>query len=160
MPLDKTTIETISTLIDQAFSRLLPPGDDKLLHPECRDDVDVQEFYGAIRCEALTDAMIVYGYAAPTAFSPEAFRYYLPAYLKWTLRNADSIDIAGESILMALDPGTDSDFLHAFRKSKFALFDEDQIAVVGTFLHAISEHPDLGPFAENALVNYWLDATG
>lgn len=158
--LDASTIQPIFADIDQAFAGIEPPGDDKLLHPDCMDDVDVLEFYGLVRRENMTDAMVVYSYAAPNSFSPEAFRYYLPAYLKWTLQNLDSPEYASESILLALDPATDKEMLHEFRKSKFVLFDKAQIAAVKRFLWAISEHPGLGEFADNALINYWIDAEG
>ncbi len=157
MSLDASTIHSLIAGIDRAFARMEPPGDDKLLHPDCMDDVDVLEFYGPVRREDMTDAIIVNSYAAPTAFSPEAFRYYLPVYLKWVLHKPDSPEIVGESILLALDPGTDREILHEFRKSKFALFDKAQTACVQNFLQALSEHPYLGEFATHALVNYWLD---
>lgn len=160
MSLDVPTIQTIIAEIDQAFAGMEPPGDDKLLHPDCMDDVDVLEFYGSVKRENMTDANIVYSYAAPTSFSPEAFRYYLPANLNWTLQNLDSSEYASESILLALDPAADREMLHDFRKSKFALFDKVQIAAVTRFLWAVSEHPYLGEFAERALVNYWIDAEG
>ena len=160
MSLDASTIQSVIAEIDQAFAGMEPPGDDKLLHPNCMDDVDMLEFYGYVRSEDLTDAMVVYSYAAPTSFSPEAFRYYLPAYLKWSLHNQDSPEYASESILLALDPATDKEMLHEFRRSKFALFDKAQIAAVKKFLWVVSEHPYLGEFAECALVNYWIDAEG
>ena len=160
MPIDDSALRALIGTIDEAFADLDPPGDDKLLHPDCMDDVDVLEFYGSIRREDMTDAMVVYSYAAPGSFSPEAFRYYLPAYLKWTLHNLDSPEYASESILLALDPATDKEMLHEFRKSKFALFDKAQAAAVKQFLLALAEHPYLGEFAQSALVNYWLDAEG
>ena len=158
MSMDASTIQSVIAQINQAFSGMEPPGDDKLLHPGCMDDVDVAEFYGLVSCEDMTDAMVVNGYAAPTSFSPEAFRYYLPVYLKWTLHNPDSTEYVSESILLALDPATDREMLHEFRKSKFALFDKAQITAVTQFLWAVSEHPYLGEFAESALVNFWIDA--
>ena len=144
--------------INEAFAGLEPPGDDKILHPDCMDDVDILEFYGGVRREDMTDENIIYSYAAPTAFSAEAFRYYLPAYLIWTLNNQDTVEIAAESILLALDPGTERELLHDFRKSKFSLLTKEQITAIKRFLWYLSEHPDLGEFADSALVNYWIDA--
>ncbi len=134
------------------------PADEELLHPDCMDDVDVLEFYGGVRWQEMTDEMVVYSYAAPTAFSAVAFAYYLPAYLIWTLNNADRTEIAGESILLALDPGTEKELLHDFRKSKFERLTNDQVEAVKGFLWHLETHADLGPFAQAALVNYWIDA--
>ena len=48
--------------------------------------------------------------------------------------------------------------LHDFRKSKFTALTKPQIAVVKRFLWHLADHPDLGQFADSALVNYWIDA--
>ena len=117
-------------------------------------------FTAAYSAKNMTDALVVHSYAAPTAFSPKAFQYYLPAYLIWLLNNPDSMDYAGEATLLALDPATDKEMLHAFRKSKFSLMTGAQVSVIRDFLHRLAKHPDLGELAENALINYWLDAPG
>ncbi len=151
-------MESLIEEITAAFAGLEPPADDKLLHPECMDDVDVLDFYGGLRREDMSDEKIVYNYAALTPFSAAAFQYYLPVYLIWTLQNLDSVEYATESALLALDPGTEREMLHDFRKSKFALFTKPQVAAVKRLLWRVAEHPDLGEFADNALVNYWIDA--
>jgi len=133
------------------------PADDELLHSDCRDDVDILEFYGGIKWQEMTDDMVVYVYAAPTAFSAKAFQYYLPAYLIWTLRNPDSPDYAGESTLLALDPGTPDESLHDFRKSKFAMLTLEQRGLVREVLCHFANHAYFGELAETALLNYWLD---
>ncbi|WP_170328939.1 DUF6714 family protein [Ruegeria arenilitoris] len=157
MPKVTTTTKALANQIIAAFDGLDPPADDELLHPECIDDVDILEFYGGVKWHEMTDQMIVYSYAAPTAFSPKAFQYYLPAYLIWTLRNSDSPEYASESILLALDPGTSKEMLHEFRKSKFSQLTPTQTEAVLRFLYYFSDHPELGEFAEAALVNYWIE---
>ena len=82
LSLDASIIQSLIADIDQAFMDMEPPGDDNQLHPDRMDDVDVLEFCGSVRREDMTDAMVVHSCATPTAFSPEAFRYYLPVYLK------------------------------------------------------------------------------
>lgn len=141
-----------------AFEGVPQPSDDELLHPGCMDDCDILQFYGGVSRQDMSDAMIVYNYAALTAFSAAAFRYYLPAYMLWTLRNPDSNEYAGEATLRALDPGTPDEMLHDFRKSHFAELDRAQVEVVRAFLLAVSDHPDLGEYADAALLNHWLDA--
>ena len=143
--------------INSAFAGLEMPTDDKLLHLDCSDDVDILDFYGGLRREDMTDEMIVYNYAALTSFSPQAFQYYLPAFMIWTWENRDSVEYATESLLLALDPGTEREMLHEFRMSKFALLTKPQVAIVKRFPWHLADHDDLGEFAETALVNYWID---
>ncbi|SLN65124.1 hypothetical protein RUM8411_03234 [Ruegeria meonggei] len=121
------------------------------------DDVDILEFYGGVRWQDLTDQIIESGYAAPNAFSAKAFQYYLPAYLIWTLRNPDSPLYVGESVLLALNPGTSKEMLRHFRKSKFSLLTFGQQETVQKFLYHLADNPNHSELAEAALLTYWMD---
>ena len=150
--------EELVSRIRAAFDDAPLPGDDELLHPDCMDDCDILQFYGGVRWQDMTDEMVVYNYAAPTAFSAKAFCHYLPAYLIWTLRNPESPEYAGEALLRALDPGTSGEYLHDFRKSHFDALDPEQVAVVKAFLWKMSSRPSLAEYADAALLNHWLGA--
>lgn len=81
----------------------------------------------------------------------------MPAYLVWTLRNPGSPEYVGESILLALDPGTPNESLHDFRKSKFAMLTLKQRGLIRKILCHLANHEYLRELAETALLNYWLD---
>lgn len=155
MSLPVETVEATRAEIDAAFGDLSPPGDDALLHPQCRDDNDIAEFYGAPDWRGLPEDLLVRNYAAPSFFSAKGFRYYLPAFMVWSLRLAASPEYLAEATLRAFDPGTEGQPLHAFQASKFALFDAAQRRAVVHFLEAFSSEPDLGAIAGAALRNYW-----
>jgi hypothetical protein len=48
MVLDPNTVRKTIVEIEAAFSGLNPPGDARLLHPQCMDDGDVVDFYGPL----------------------------------------------------------------------------------------------------------------
>ena len=156
MGLDPKVIRTAIAEIEAAFAGLAPPGDDRLLHPQCMDDGDVADFYGPLDRGQLTDDAITRNYAAPSFFSAEAFQYYMPAFMIWSLNHHDAIEYAPEATIRAFDPTSDDPGLYDFQVSKFALFTERQRAAVIQFLRAFSTDPDLGPIAEDALMNFWL----
>ena len=91
------------------------------MNPQCRDDVDVLDFYGAPDWRTLSDEFIIRNYDAPHAFSAEAFQYYVPAFMVWSLKHHDTIQYTPESTLLAFDPDAYRDNLRDFRLSKFAL---------------------------------------
>lgn len=155
MALDPDTAAAALAQIEAAFGDLTPPGDDALLHPQCRDDNDIAEFYGGPSRRDLSDAFLLRNYAAPSFFSAEAFRYYLPAFMAWSLKNAESPEYLAEATLRAFDPGAPGDPLHDFAVSKFALFDQAQRRAVVAFLEAFREEPELGEIAGAALAYYW-----
>ncbi len=156
MVLDPDMIRTTVAEIEAGFSGLSPPGDAGLLHPQCMDDGDIVDFYGAPDRRQLTDDMIISNYAAPSFFSAGAFQYYIPAFMIWSLNHYDTIEYAPESTIRAFDPTNEAPGLYEFQVSKFALFTEPQCAAVIRFLQAFSPDPDLGPIAMDALENYWL----
>ena len=155
MAIDEHRAERAKRSIDFAFGGLAPPGDDRLLHPNCMDDGDIADFYGRSDIAALPDAFLIRNYAAPSFFSAEAFRYYMPAFMRWSLANPDSVEYVVESSLRAFDPGPAGDPLRDFQLSKFALFDDGQRHAVVLFLEAFEQHADLGPIAAGALAHHW-----
>jgi hypothetical protein len=157
MMLDPDIVSIAVAEIEAAFSGLSPPGDERLLHPKCMDDGDVVDFYGAPDRRRLADDIIISNYAAPSFFSAEAFQYYMPAFMIWSLNHHDTIEYAAESTIRAFDPTNEDPGLYEFQISKFALFTRPQRAAVIQFLQAFSHDPDLGPVAGDALTNYWLE---
>jgi hypothetical protein len=156
MVLESDVIQSVIAEIKAAFSGLSPPDDARLLHPQCKDDGDIMDFYGALDRWQLTDDTIISNYAAPSFFSKEAFQYFMPAFMIWSLNHYDTDEYAPESTIRAFDPTNGGPGLFEFQISKFALFTEQQRAAVVQFLHAFSADPDLGPIAGDALNNYWL----
>ncbi len=155
MSLDRATRQMIIGEIETAFSSTTPPGDARLRHPQCRDDGDIVDFYGARDRRDLSDDDIIGNYAALSFFSAEAFQYYMPAFMIWSLTRSDSIEYVVESTLRAFDPTGENQALVAFQASKYALFTDTQRAAVILFLEAFTTDPDLGPIARGALRSYW-----
>ena len=156
MALDPEAIQTAIEQIESAFAGLAPPGDDKLLHPRCMDDGDIVDFYGAPDWRRVSDETVIANYAAPSFFSAEAFQYYMPAFMVWSLRHHDTIEYAPESTIHALDPTSGGEAMRAFQMSKYALFMPAQRQAVIRFLQTCSLDPELGPIAKDALSNHWL----
>jgi len=155
MSLSPDDVERAVTAIEAAFGGPSPPGDDALLHPQCLDDNDIAEFYGAPDWRDLPDGLLIRNYAAPSFFSAAAFRYYLPAFMMWSLRNVGSSEYLAEATLRAFLPDGEASGLREFQLSKYALFDAAQRAAVIIFLQAFRGDEDLGPIAEAALRSYW-----
>ena len=73
----------------------------------------------------------------------KGFRFYLPAYMIWTIRHPDSHCIIGEFTIYALDPDKISDL---YRKTVDNILNRRQIEVVAHFLQyciEVSEGDDV-----------------
>ncbi len=86
------------------------------------------------------------------------FRYYLPAYMTWTLRYAMTSDsFSVDHAVYSLNPGTDSK-LRDWHLERFEAFDEAQSKAINQFLWFVAEYLDEfadGTAAVNALNRYW-----
>ena len=147
--------DTCRRAIDAAFAGVPPPGDDQLLHPHCMDDGDIADFYGGPDVRALSGAFLIRNYAAPSFFSASAFRYYVPAFMRWSLAHPGSVEFVVKSTVRAFDPGPPGYRLRDFQLSKFAHFDADQRRAVILFLEAFEADAELGPVAAAALAHHW-----
>jgi hypothetical protein len=136
--------------IDQAFRDAPRPGDDELLHPDARDESEIQALIGVPHWQELPDDTIENEYSALAFLGPTGFRHFLPAYLSWVLRHPDSDAAVISSTLYALTPAYD-DPMRAFMLSKFSLLDEAQRAAVVSFLRAMIPYEDVAP-----ALDYWL----
>jgi hypothetical protein len=142
--------------IEVAFAEASPPGDDKLLHPQCMDAEDIKDFYGTASWRGIPDEIVARNNASLCFFSSEAYRFYLPAYLTWVLRHFNtSPSFAVDSTIYSLSPGEGS--LREFAVSKYALLDSAQRRVVLDFLAYLDEYGsgEMDAVAVRKAIEYW-----
>jgi hypothetical protein len=142
--------------IEAAFADLEHPGDESLLHSQCFDESDLEDFFGGIAWRDVPSEVIERNNASLCFFSPIAFRYYLPAFLIWVLRNHRTSDSSTvSSTLFNLDP--DSGDLREFTLSKFSCLTPPQRQAVTEFLRFMRDH-SAGRVDERAAIealSYW-----
>jgi hypothetical protein len=143
-----TIVEDVLAQIDAAFSDVPRPSNDDLLHPNCFDDNDIAALYAVANWRDLSDAMVENEYAALFFLSPEGFRFFIPAYMTFSLRHPTSGAAAVQSTLMSLSPDYDC----AFTPSKFIHFVDAQAAVVVDFFEVMAQHENV----DDALL-YWYE---
>ncbi len=153
-------IDEVIAKIETAFAEVEHPGDDHLLHDECLDDSDIEDFYGGVGWRDVPSKMIDKNSASLCFFSPEAFQYYLPAYMIWVLQNytTDSITISTTISSLNAEPGD----LRRFVLSKLSLLTKPQRMAIIAFLEFLRDHLHDADAeeAEDALNSWWLDHEG
>ena len=135
--------------IEAAFGTLERPANDELLHEQCADDGDLFELYEIPTWRAMTDEQVIRNYAAPSFLSPLGFRYFLPAYMSFGLRNPETPEVVVESTIFHLAPFGELD---EFARSKFSLFTPEQRHATRRFLETLSEHHDTA-----AALDFWSE---
>lgn len=157
MAVDRTASAAAVARIAAAFGGLAHPGDGKLLHPQCRDDMDIEAFYGGLDWRDVPAGTLARENASLCFMSAVGFQFYLPAYMHWALGNPDDPSASIEHVLYELDPGAPEDELHAFQVSKYRLLTLDQAGAIVAFLEVFRQVEGRGALAEAALA-YWRGA--
>jgi uncharacterized protein DUF6714 len=117
--------------IERAFGDVPRPSDDRICGTygdEARDDT---EPYKGRDWRDLERDLLGYYHYALTWFTPEAFHYYLPAFLVAGLEDPDAIYVV--SVLQMLRPNEDPS-LDPFSRDRWQLLNDEQIAAVQLWL--------------------------
>ena len=91
--------------IDQAFSGAKYPGDDGIVTDNSRSNLECAEVATAFRGRHWSEIpleTLAYENQALFFFTPEAYRFYLPAYLKGMVSHYDELDAAVAATLFSL----------------------------------------------------------
>jgi hypothetical protein len=137
-----TFFPRIADQIEAAFADVPRPPNQDLLDANAYDDGDLQMLYGVASWREATDDDVQREWAALLFLSPAGFRHFLPAYMLWSLRHAESGAAVIESTVLALTP--------AYSLKKFALLDAAQQAAIVSFLEAMA-----GVIEVDEALEYW-----
>jgi len=141
--------------IEQVFADVPAPAPDELLHPECRDSTAVEPYEGFDRWQDVPAETLIANYDGPSFFSPKAFRFFLPAFMRLTLeRFRDTTDYVCDATVYELVPHTD------YARSRYAELTRAECELVVAFLETLEacpEHADAA-LARAALDGHWIEA--
>ena len=116
--------------IQSAFADVQHPGKDKTTKctwPGCPECEDISQTFGGKSALSVEDGVLAEHTALPL-FTPEAFHYFIPAYMLYSLRHPDS-DVAFFIRQGLGEAGIDTFYLERFR-----LFTVQQKQAVIAFL--------------------------
>lgn len=151
-------MDEVRELVERAFGDDVRPTDAALLHPACRDDMDLQVLYGFAHWHDVTDEAVVSEYAALAFLSAEGFRHFIPAYLDWVARHPDAPDAVVDATVWAFLPELHGAELAAFVRSKWQALDAEQRLAVTAFLQAMTDHHEDAAAALAAWRRHGTDA--
>jgi hypothetical protein len=146
--------------ITDAFRNVKRPENSGFIHKDCSagDDEDVSLFYKVRNWETMSSSLIEEGYAAKSFFSPEAFQFFIPAFMIWSIHNLrKSSAFVIDSTIYSLNPYKRNG-LDDFSISKYAMLSESQKLAIICFLGFIRDNgkgwADTGA-ASMALDKFW-----
>ena len=97
-------------------------------------------------------------YSTLSFLDPVGFKYYIPAFMTWTLRNYDVSDsLTVDHTIYALNPSLKPK-LRTWQLERYSIFSEEQAVAVAAFLRYLAENADGcadDGAANEALHDYW-----
>lgn len=98
--------DDVIALIEQAFADTVYPGDDKLINGcHCEECAGIAEAFIGKRWLSLTDVKFLRRYeSALTLMYPEAFRYYMPAFMRAAVVDPKTADVIPHGLEFNLMP--------------------------------------------------------
>jgi hypothetical protein len=146
-------MDTIVARIEFAFAHVPRPSNHDLTQPG--SGVDFPTLQAVEDWHELTDEAIERSPDALAVLSPEGFRHYVPAYLRWICRHVEE---QGDSAVVtatfaALTPAHDELGTHA--PQKFTFLGAEQSACIAAFFDRVAHLPG----AQDARA-YWRTRAG
>ena len=92
------TATEVIRLIEDAWHDVPYPGDDKIFTPASYDDEDIVNYFGGTTWRAHTPADLRAHCSAFIFFTPEAFHYWLPAFMIAAIQDPDEADVVVDNI--------------------------------------------------------------
>ena len=136
--------EQLAREIDRAFSAERYPGDDHLINSSSLEAVEVRDFLRGRRWNDLRIEELARNHASLFFLTPEALRYYIPAFLIASVLHYDDSDQIPSTLLFLLNPFamTDSDYQPRFRERFESLSDSERHAIRGFLEFLRDTHAD------------------
>lgn len=143
---NKEKIEYLKNEIFKAFANVEQPAKDNIALHECEECRGVREDFANVRWQEASDELLEGSYDKLPLFSPQAFNYFLPAFLIYTLDNFDDFySEVCEFTLYALTPEKswidEKGEISKWYKQKFAPFTLAQMNLIYQFLALAKENP-------------------
>jgi len=117
---------TVIGLIEGAWQEVPYPGDEKIFTPDSYDDEDIVNYFGGTTWRGHSPTDLRCHSSAFTFFTPEAFHYWLPAFMIAAIENPEEADVVCERIAWSVSDN------HAAQR--WPLFSEAQREAVATYL--------------------------
>ncbi len=157
----KATIEEVKKEIEDAFENVKYPGDEHLLHPQSYEESEVEDFQGKHwkSWKELPKETIDYNRSTLCFLSPEAYPFFLPAYMIHGLENPDS-DMLTSTVYNLTVPDPSDPGQREYVLSQMSKFTSEQKKAITSFLECVKEQDDEydeydREDADKALQSYW-----
>ena len=149
--------EELKQCIEEAFAEAIYPGDDNITISDCTcgECNETRAFFGGKhwRDVAATGQPFHVGWGGLAIMSPQAWRFYLPAYMLLSLRGDGDPGATLECVLYSLSPDPAGAYVDVFTERIRAFSAAQQGCLVAFACAAVEAGAEDKAF--NAAADYW-----
>ena len=137
---------TVLKRVESAFAGVSKPAQDMLVNRHCCECLETSEAFVGAAWQDVTLEQLLAG-RETALLTVEAWRYYLPAVIAWSVKDPKTVDVIADNLVYQLTPprepnssGADAGALAEWFEPRSHGFTADQRAAVAAFLEWFAEH--------------------
>ena len=151
--------QNLRAKVIEAFSSTPHPGERNVTGHPCEECHELRDTYGPLTWDTVPSEIIDQNFGQLPLFTPEAYRYFLPAYLLRCLDIDDPDNLVCEFVIYSLTPDDTDDNQKQWIADRHNLLDREQKGAVAAFLKHILDTEAFKDFhveAADGLRRYWV----
>ena len=125
--------EAIVQQIHRAFEGSAQPPREALLNDHCWECIEVSAVYDGKRWTDVSLEDVLRG-RETSLLTASAWRYYLPAFLIWTIRAPEAVDVLQDNLVYQLEPPADGRGVPEWFAERCAGFSAEQRLAIVAYL--------------------------
>ena len=136
----KMRADEVVQQIERAFNGERYPGDNRLTQGSSMEAAEIRDFLRSRHWQDLRLDELVHSHASLFFMTPEAVRYFLPAFLIASVQHYDDSDQIPSTLLFFLNPYAMSDSAYQSRfRERFESFNNSERAAIRAFLEYLRD---------------------
>jgi hypothetical protein len=156
MEISPTQLEELRQRILATFPKADPPMPEKITSHPCEECAGVTEDFCGVSWWSADNTLIDENFDDLPLFTPEAYHYYLPAFLLRALDTFDPDNLVAQFCVYDLSPKETAE--DPWFRRRLNQFTPDEVSVIATFLEYVRADERFAQYHEDAEVairHFW-----
>lgn len=145
MSIDDKQIAQFKEKLMRRFAEVPAPHSQQLTNDDGWEFQALQIAFSGENWRTIDPQVIRQNYDQLPFFSPEAFHYFIPAYLMYSVDEPEGLPVC-EYTIYALTPGKESDSTSRWYLKRLKLFSREQMSSIYEFLDLVRQNPEAYDF--------------
>lgn len=139
---EKVELDKLRCRVVEVFPKIEPPGFDELTGHRCEECDELRDLFFGKKWWELDRELVRENYGQLSLFQPQAYKYYLPAFILEALDNFNDYDEVLEFFIYGWLPSKYPN-LQTYHEERKSIFAGEQLGLISDVLLAVVEDPQM-----------------